>query len=437
MSQVSIGITIFILLGFLLAVRTPIAIALLIAGSVGYIWLDNLTSTMNVVAGLSGDLLRGYSFSVIPLFVLMGIIAGRSSMASRLYEATRVLSRKGAKASLATATIGSCAVFGAICGSSIATAATMTPITMPEMRRYGYDEGFAIGTIASGGTLGILIPPSIILIVYALLAEQSILTLFAAALPLGALLAIFCILIAKTLVIRRPELAPEVPALERTPEEKLKAVLGAWRIAVVFGISLGGIYLGWFSPTEAAAAGAGLAILLAVLSRELDLRTFLRALDDTLITSAQIFFIYIGGLMFARFVALTQIPVDLANWVTEAGIPGPIVIVLMVLLYVLLGCVLETVSMILVTVPVFLPLITGLGYDPVWFGLLVVIVAEMGLITPPVGLNIFVIRSQLPDIGLARMFRGVAPFLIAHLALIVLMMLVPGAVSWFPRLLGV
>lgn len=313
----------------------------------------------------------------------------------------------------------------------------MTPITMPEMRRYGYDTGFAAGTIAAGGTLGILIPPSIILIVYALLAEQSIITLFAAALPLGILLAIFCVLVAKVLVLRRPQLAPDVPTDEIGTADKLKALWGTWRIAVVFGISLGGIYLGWFSPTEAAAAGAALAILLAVLSRELGWRALMRALDDTLVTSAQIFFIFIGGLMFARFVALTQIPAHLAAWMIAAGIPGPLVLVMMIALYILLGCVLETVSMILVTVPVFLPLIVSLGYDPVWFGLLVVVVAEMGLITPPVGLNIFVIRSQLPDVSLGTMFKGVAPFLFAHLALIFLMLVMPDFVNWFPKLLGV
>ena len=437
MSQLTIGLIIFLFLGFLLAVRTPIAISLLVAGAVGYTWLDNANATLNVLAGLSEDLLRGYSFSVIPLFVLMGIIAGRSSMASKLYEATRILSRKGARASLATATIGSCAVFGAICGSSIATAATMTPIAMPEMKRYGYETGFSASIIAAGGTLGILIPPSVILIIYALLAEQSILTLFAAALPLGVLLAIFCVFVAKFLVFRTPELAPEVPVADRGIGEKLKILWGTWRIAVVFGISLGGIYLGWFSPTEAAAAGAGLAFLLAVGSRELNWRDTLRVLDDTLMTSAQIFFIFIGGLMFARFVALTQIPINLADWVVGSGIPGPVVIIMIVVLYIFLGCVLETVSMILVTVPVFLPLITGLGYDPVWFGLLVVIVAEMGLITPPVGLNIFVIRSQLPDVSLGKIFRSVTPFLSAHLALIFLMMLLPDFVNWFPKLLGV
>jgi tripartite ATP-independent transporter DctM subunit len=276
----------------------------------------------------------------------------------------------------------------------------------------------------------------VILIIYALLAEQSISTLFAAALPMGILLALFCILVAKALVWRRPGLAPALTARSADSRTRIVALAATWKIALVFGISLGGIYLGWFSPTEAAAVGAGLAILVAVAGGELSRRDLAAAFDETLVTSAQIFFIFLGGLMFARFVALTQIPVTLTEAVRDLGLAPVAVILIMVAIYVVLGCILETVSMILVTVPVFLPLVMELGYDPVWFGLLVVIVAEMGLITPPVGLNVFVIRSQVGDISLATMFRGVAPFLLAHGLLIGVMILFPGAVMLLPSLLG-
>ena len=429
------GLLLFGGLLLLMALRVPIAIALAVAGFAGYAALDGITSATFVLSSIPGELVRGYSFTVIPLFVLMGTVASASGMAAELYDASRLLARPRASASLASATIGTCAMFGAICGSSIATAATMTRVAIPEMQRAGYADGFAAGTVAAGGTLGILIPPSVILIVYALLAEQSVPELFAAGLLPGLVLTVLCVCVAKLTVRLHPEVAPAIPT-DGNSSHRLTGLLKTWKLLLIFGVSLGGIYLGFFSPTEAAAVGAGLTTLIAAITKTLRFKAFIQALDEAILTSAMIFFVFLGALMFARFIALTQLPATFADTVTNLGLPAPLVIVVLVAFYVLLGCVLETVSMILITVPVFLPLIVSLGYDPVWFGILVVVVAEMGLITPPVGLNIFVIRSQLPTINLTTMYRGVLPYLAAPAVLTLVLIVLPDLALWLPRSLG-
>lgn len=434
MSGEVIGLLLLAGLLVLMALRVPIAIALTITGFTGYAALDGVISATYTLSSIPGELVRGYAFTVIPLFVLMGTVASASGMATELYEASRRLARPNATASLASATIGTCAMFGAICGSSIATAATMTRVAIPEMQRAGYSDGFAAGTVAAGGTLGILIPPSVILIIYALLAEESVPDLFAAGLIPGLLLTVLCVIVAKLTAKLKPE---AVPANQREdgPTQWLGGLLKTWKLLLVFGISLGGIYAGWFSPTEAAAVGAGSTTLIAAVTRTITFKQFIRALDDAILTSAMLFFVFLGALMFARFIALTQLPVTFAGMVSESGLPGPLVMLALVVFYVVLGCVLETVSMILITVPVFLPLLVSLGYDPVWFGILVVVVAEMGLITPPVGLNIFVIRSQLPEISLTAIYRGVVPYLAAPVILTLLLILFPDIALWLPRLL--
>jgi tripartite ATP-independent transporter DctM subunit len=310
----------------------------------------------------------------------------------------------------------------------------MTRVSVPEMQRAGYDDGFAAGAVAAGGTLGILIPPSVILVIYALLAEESVPALFAAAFIPGLLLTVFCIAIAKILVHFRPHLAPALHSV-LSPLERLRAVVKTWKILAIFFLSIGGIYLGWFSPTEAAAVGAGATLAVAFLTRSLPWRAFVAAIDEAVTTTAMLFFVFLGAVMFARFIALTQLPASLVDLVSALNLPGVLVIVALVGFYIALGCVLETVSMILITVPVFLPLITSLGYDPVWFGILVVVVAEMGLITPPVGMNIFIIRAQMPELPLFALFRGVLPFLGAHIALVALLVAWPAITSWLPSLL--
>ncbi|XWN34089.1 MAG: TRAP transporter large permease [Devosia sp.] len=431
MSPALWGGLVLLILFVMVGLRLPIAIALMAAGFIGYAGLDGVARAFLVAGAIPGEMIRGYSFSVVPLFVLMGTVASAAGMSRELYDAARSLSRPKARGSLATATIGACALFGAICGSSIATAATMTRVSIPQMRAAGYRDGFAAGAVAAGGTLGILIPPSVILVIYALLAEESVPALFAAAFIPGLLLTLFAIAVAKVMATR-PGVAP--PLAEGAPAP-LKALAATWKLGFVFALSIGGIYMGWFSPTEGAAVGAFSTIAIAFITGRLSVSAFTGAVREAVITSAALFFVFLGALMFARFITLTRLPYTLVEVVQAAALPGLAVILLLVLTYILLGCILETVSMILITVPVFLPLVVALGYDPIWFGILVVVVAEMGLITPPIGMNIFVIRSQLPDIALPAIFAGVAPFLLAHLALIAVLIAWPKLTAYLPQLL--
>ncbi|MCV0394938.1 MAG: TRAP transporter large permease [Rhizobiaceae bacterium] len=434
MSPELIGVGAIVLLVIMIALRVPIAIALIAAGLVGYAGYDSPQRALSMLASVPAEMLRGYSLSVVPLFVLMGAVASRSGLSASLYEAARAFSSARGRGSLASATIGACAMFGAICGSSIATAATMTRIAVPEMRKAGYSDRLAAGSVAAGGTLGILIPPSVILVIYALLVEESVPALFAAAMLPGLILVGFCIVVVKVLVTIDPSLAAPV-GRDMPAGERLKALAGTWRIVLIFGLSLGGIYLGWFSPTEAAAVGAAAAVVVATLSRTLTWREFAAAVDETVTTSAMLFLVFLGALMFGRFIALTRVPMVLTDFVTALDLPGEAVIVLVVLFYLVLGCLLDTVAMVLITVPVLLPLVVSVGYDPVWFGILVVVVAEMGLITPPVGMNIFVIKAQMPELALSDMFKGVLPFLAAHAALVTVLVLFPQVTAWLPGLL--
>jgi len=429
MSNETIGLLGFVALLLAILARLPIAMALLLVGLGGYAAMDGWRLAILTLGGVPFELAQGYSLSVVPLFILMGAVASRAGMSRELYQASHaVFSGRGA---LANATIGACALFGAVCGSSLATAATMARVAVPEMRHFGYSATLAAGSVASGGTLGILIPPSVILVLYAIIAEASVPELFAAALLPGILLALLHIVVVKGWVWLQPSVAP--PAGDAMAwSARLRAVLGMWKLAVLFLLAVGGIYLGWFSPTEAAAVGAFGAIVIALLTRTLDWHGLWGALDETIRTTAMLFFVLVGAFLFARFVVITRLPMTLTETVLGWDLPDLGVLLLMVGFYVILGCFLETVSMILITVPVFLPLILEMGLSPVWFGVLVVVVAEVGLITPPVGLNIFVIRNQLPNLPLSVLFRGVLPFLLADAVLIVLLLALPGVALWLP-----
>jgi len=418
----------------MILVRVPVGAALGITGLLGYMAMDGWRNA-GLVAGQTSSYLvaeDAYGLTVVPLFILMGVVATKSGMSGDLYRAANALF-SGLRGALAMGTIGACAGFGAICGSSLATAATMSRVSIPEMRKYGYDEALATGTVASGGTLGILIPPSVILIFYAIIAEASVPELFAAALLPGLALAALHVLVIAIIGKLWPERLPKMPGLAWV--DRLKPIAGLWKIALLFAIAVGGIYLGIFSPTEAAAVSALCAILIAVFTRSLDWAGFRTCVGETVSATAMLFFIVLGAFMFKEFMVLTQLP----NAVTDifgAGELHPwLVVLLMLVVYLILGCFLDGLSMILITVPVFLPLAEGIGYDKVWFGIFVVVVAEVGLITPPVGMNIFVIRAQMPDIRLGAVYRGIVPFLFADAALISLLVLIPGLALWLPRLL--
>ena len=411
--------------------RVPLGAAMGLVGLIGYAAIDGWHKAF-IVFGMTPYDLTHYSFSVLPLFILMGTVATRSNMSEELFNAANAIF-SGRRGALPMATIGACAGFSAISGSSLATAATFTQIAVPEMRRYGYDERLATGAVASGGTLGILIPPSVIMVIYALAAEESVPMLFAAGMIPGLILVILFMMVIWVMVRIHPEWAPAGPKM--STRERVIAILAMWKLVLLFSIAVGGIYAGWFSPTEAAGIASFVAIVIAASTKQLTWRGLYECVMETLRTTAMLMFIIVGAWIFAYFVVQTQLPKALIEMIEFFNLAPWAVIVMILIFYIILGCVLDAVAIILVTVPVFLPVATALGYDSVWYGILMVVVVEIGLITPPVGLNIFVMRAQLPDIALTTMFRGIAPFLVADGILIALLMLFPQIALWLPGLL--
>jgi TRAP-type C4-dicarboxylate transport system permease large subunit len=371
-----------------------------LVGLMGYAAVDGWEKAF-IVFGFTPYTLTHYSFSVLPLFILMGSVATRSGMSQELFVAANAIFA-GKRGALPMATIGACAGFAAISGSSLATAATFTQIAVPEMRRHGYDERLATGSVAAGGTLGILIPPSVILVIW---------------------------VIARV----RPEWAPAGPLMPW--RERILAAAAMWKLLLLFGLAVGGIYSGWFSPTEAAGIASFAAIVIASSLGRLSIRDFIDCLMETLRTTAMLMFIIAGAWIFAYFVVQTRLPTALVDLVQWLSLPGWAVILMILVFYIILGCVLDSVAIILVTVPVFLPVVMSFGYDTVWYGILMVVVVEVGLITPPVGLNIFVIQAQLPDVALGTVFKGILPFLVANAILIALLLLFPQIALWLPGLL--
>ena len=432
MSVAAIGILGVLGLLALIFARVPIAVALAVSGLCGYAALDGWATALKMLGTVPFQLASAYSLSVIPLFILMGAVASRANMARELFEASNAVF-SGVRGALANATIGSCALFGAICGSSIATAATFSKVAIPEMKRHGYEPAFAAGAVAAAGTLDVLIPPSVLLAIYAIAAEQSLPRLYAAAFVPGFVLAALYVLAVFAVAWLRPAWVPRVPGMRL--KARLRASLGMWKLGVLFFFAVVGIYLGWFSPTEAAGVAAFAAILIAFATRQMGWRGLVDALLETAYTTAAIFFIVVGAFIFARFIVLTQFPNDVARWVRAAGLGPAWILVAVTALYVLLGTFLDEVSTILITVPVTLPLVTGIGFDGVWFGIFVTVMCTIGLISPPTGMTVFVIQAQHPDIPVARIYLGTLPFLVADFVLVALLIAIPGLVSWLPQLL--
>lgn len=423
----SLGILVLFVLLFL---RQPVWLSLAIVGVGGNILFNNLNMAKFVASTTFFDTASSYSLSVIPLFILMGEIASGSRMSSELFRAARVM-LSGLRGGLGIATVAASGAFGAICGSSVATAASMTRIALPEMKRAGYDDGYSAATIAAGGTLGILIPPSIILVIYGSIAEQSVARLFAAALIPGILLAVIYGIVALWVAHRGG--AP----VEKSARliERINALRHAWSFALLFGVTIGGIYAGFFSPNEAASIGAGGAILLGFMRRSLSFEGLLKAVQASVLVSCALFMIILGAKLFAQFIVQTRLPDTLLRLALDAQLTPLMVIAIIIIIYILLGCFLEGFGMVLITVPVFLPVVVGYGYDPILFGVLVVVLVELGLISPPVGMNLFIIRAQVPEMPMTRLYRGIAPFLIGPILLVGMILAFPQLTLWLPRLL--
>jgi C4-dicarboxylate transporter DctM subunit len=432
MSIALIGMLGVALLLVLIFLRVPIAVALAASGLLGYAAIDGWTPALRMFGLVPYQLASAYSLSVIPLFILMGAVAARGNMAAELFQACNAVF-SGVRGALANATIGACALFGAICGSSIATAATFSKVAIPEMRRHGYDPAFAAGAVASAGTLDVLIPPSVLIAIYAIVAEQSLVKLYAAAFIPGFVLAGLYVLVVWAVALLRPRWIPKVEPIPF--RVRLRASVGMWKLGVLFFFAVFGIYLGWFSPTEAAALAAFVAIIIAFATGAMGWRDLIDCLLETVYTTATIFFIVVGAFIFSRFIVLTRFPNDLANWVQAVGLSPAWVLLAVIALYVVLGTFLDEVSTILITVPVTLPLISGIGYDGIWFGIFVTVMCTIGLISPPTGMTVFVIQAQHPDIPVMRIYLGTLPFLVADFVLVALLIFWPGLALWLPRVL--
>ena len=416
----------------LLFVRVPVWAALTLVGFAGNFILSGLPSALTLTGTSAFDVSSAYTLSVIPLFVLLGEVASNTRLSADLFNAARLL-LSGVRGGLAIATIAASACFGAVCGSSIVTAATMTRIALPEMRKAGYDDRLATGSLAAGGSIGILIPPSIILVIYASIAEQSVPKLFAAALLPGLLLTALYMAVAVGIAFVYPDYAPRLK--RASARERLKALAGPWQFILLFIVTIGGIYAGIFSPTEAAAVGAFGSIVLGAIGRRITWATLWQSIESSIRTSCMLFVIIIGANLFSSFMVQTQFPTMLADGASALNLSAPVVMIMIVSAYIVMGCFLEGIGMVLITVPVFLPLVVKFGYDPIWFSILVVIVVEVGLIHPPVGMNLFVIQAQAPDVRITSIYRGIVPFLIAPLVLIVILFLFPSLALWLPKLL--
>jgi tripartite ATP-independent transporter DctM subunit len=427
----------FALLLVLIAVRIPIAVAMMAVGLGGYALVNGVAPLLNYLKTGAFWTYHVYDLSVVPLFMLMSQFATKAELNEALFRAANVWlgHRRGG---VAMATIGACAGFGAICGSSIATAVTMAPVALPELRRYRYSGALATGTLAAGGTLGILIPPSIVLVIYAIITEANIVTLFQAAMIPGILAALGYVVAIAVYVRLYPEAGPVGhPASAR---ERWRGLVDIWPVLSIFLLVIGGIYIGWFTPTEGAAVGAFGTGLVAFTRGRMGLRDLVDTLVGTAIPTAAIFMVLLGSEFFSAFLGFTRMPQVAAELIGGSGLGPMAVLGVMIVLFIALGCIMDSLAMILVTMPVFWPIIAGLDFGltgedtKLWFGIITLIVVEIGLITPPVGLNVFIINSFAKDVPMTETFRGVIPFLASDAVRVGLLVAVPALTLTLPRL---
>lgn len=422
-------IGIVIMLG-LLVVRMPIGIAMLLVGIVGFAILNGIGPALTALGTYPYSYSAVYDLAVIPLFVLMGNCAGASGMSRELYAAAYAWVGHW-RGGLASATVVACAGFAAVSGSSVASAVTMGRVCLPEMLRYNYDPRLATGTVAAGGTLGILIPPSTAFVVYGILTEQSIGRLLLAGFLPGILLTILFLATVAVWTRLRPELGPPGPRVSRA--ERGRTLGQSSPMVTIVAISIGGIYLGVFTPSEAAAIGAFLALGYALWRRSLDPASFATVLLDTVKTTSFVFLILIGAFFFSPFLALSGLPEHVAQALVALQVPRFVILLILIVLYIVLGMFLEGFSILVLTLPIVIPIVSALGYDLIWFGVMMVILLEMGLISPPVGINVFVVKGLVPDVPMAKIFVGIMPFWIAMAVAIVFLVLFPEIALFIPN----
>jgi C4-dicarboxylate transporter, DctM subunit len=428
-----IGILIMILV---FMSRMPVAYVMTLIGFLGFGIVISFHSALNLLAKSYYEVFSSYDLTTIPLFILMGQLAFSSGISRRLYDSAYKF--LGAiRGGLAIATVSACTAFGAVCGSSAATAATMATVGMPEMRRFNYADELSAGSVASGGGLGMIMPPSVVLIIYGILTEQSIGKLFVAGIIPAILVTILFILTIMIWCALRPEQGPKG---ERSSwAVRLRSLLDLGETLAVFLLVMSGLFLGLFTPTEAAAVGVFGVIVVSLIRRQLTWKSFVDALYETLRTSCMVMVLVAGAVVFGKFMAVTRIPFNIASWIGGFSLPPVIVLAMVVMVYFIGGCFMDSLALVMLTVPIFFPLVQQMGYDPIWFGVIIVMVTEMGVITPPVGINVYVVygvaRSLPGGIKLETIFKGIFPFMLAVLIGVIIMMVFPQLILFLPNLM--
>jgi len=431
MTPLAVGVLGVVALLLLLVCSLPVAIVMGLVGVIGYAAVINAKAALAMLSADLYDVFSNYNLTVIPLFVFMGQVAFHTGISRRLFAAANSW-LSGLRGGLAMATVGACAAFGAICGSGPATAATMAAVALPEMKRYKYSDALASGTVAAGGGLGMLIPPSVVFIVYGILTEQSIGKLFISGIIPGLLVAVlFCGVISLQCRLD-PRLAP--PAVRVPWRERFRTLAGVVEMLVLFLFVMGGMFAGWFTPTEGAAMGAAGSVLIAAVGGHCTLKMLWQAAQETIRTSCMVLVIVAGATMFGHFLAVTGLPTQFAAWLAGLPVPPTVIIVMIILFFLVAGCFIDSLALILLTIPIFYPVIIGLGYDPIWFGVMIVLVTQMGVITPPVGVNVYVVSGIDRSIPLQTVFRGALPFLAALFVACALLMMFPALATWLPQI---
>lgn len=429
MSTDAVAVIGFIALFTLMLLRVPVGMAMGLVGVTGFGYLTNYETALKLIGQTSMRTVTDYTFGIIPMFLLMGAFVSNAGISRELFRAANAFVGHW-RGGLGVATIAACGGFAAICGSSVATAATFSAVAYPEMRRHNYPKSFAAGVIAAGGTLGVMIPPSTVLAVYGIITQQDIGKLFIAGILPGLLE--ICVLIATVVLIGyfKPNFLPTVP--RTTTKERLQALRDVWAPLLLFFFVIGGLYGGIFTPTEAGGMGAGGAFIIGFLRGRLGKAEIKKSLLDATRTAAAVFTVLIGALLFGYFLTITQVPQKVTEFLTSLGVGPYGVLLLILLMYIILGCLMDAMAMIILTVPIVFPVITELGFSPIWFGVVIVMTVELGLIHPPVGMNVFVIKSMVPELDFSTIFRGVIPFLFALLFTLLIIIVFPGLVTYLP-----
>jgi C4-dicarboxylate transporter DctM subunit len=433
MSPDAVALIGFVVLFVLMLLRVPVGMAMGLVGVAGYSYLVGAGPALKLIGQTSMRTVTDYTFGVIPMFMLMGAFVSVSGVSKELFRAANSFVGH-LRGGLGVATVVACGGFAAICGSSVATAATFAGVAYPEMRRYGYPQSFSTGVIAAGGTLGAMLPPSTVLAVYAIITQQDIGKLFMAGIVPGLLALVMYVITIAILVRLRPDM---LPAGEMKPwSERIRGLKEVWAPLVLFAFVIGGLYGGVFTPTEAGGMGAGGAFLLGVLRGKLSRAQIREALLQATRTSAAVFTVLIGALLFGYFLTITQVPQRLTELLSSLGLGPYGVLALIMLMYLVLGCLMDAMAMIILTVPIIYPIVIGLGFDPIWFGIIIVMTVELGLIHPPVGMNVFVIKSVVKDVSFSTIFKGVIPFVITDLIRLLILIAFPIIALWLPNRMG-